>query len=172
MAIHASAVVAISAALMAAVVWEAAAARERGEAEAAALEAAAAWKAHAAQEAIAQKDADVKVLEQALPQGRGRKEADMRAKADATKREAIETAQQEVAGEKAKTEAEIRALEAEEAQLQQQREQEAARAHKEATAPAMNEAERKIQCKTLSAGSRVNTLRRFFDGHPAYGMKM
>ena len=75
MAMHASAVAAILAALTAAARREAAASRERREAEAAAREEAAALKARAAQEAIANKDAEVKALQQALAQERARKEA-------------------------------------------------------------------------------------------------
>ena len=66
MAIHASAVKAISAAPTGAAAREAAAVRERLEAEAAAREAAAARKARAAQGAVARKEAEVKALEQAL----------------------------------------------------------------------------------------------------------
>ena len=71
-----------------------------------------------------------------------------------------------------------RALEAEKARLQQEPEREAAHAHKEAkkraaeaTAAALEEAERKIQGKTCPGGSCVDTLRRFYDEDPATRMK-
>ena len=128
---------------------------------------------------MAKKGAEVKVLEQALAQDRARKEAERKAQADAARREAIETAQGNVAEEKAKTEAELRALEAEKAQLQQQREREAARAHEEAkkraaeaTAAAMEEAERKIGHEMPPGGSPVDTLRSFFDGNSPSRMKI
>ena len=160
MAIHALAVPAISAALTAAAARETAAAHERHEVEAAARETAAAREARVAQVAVAKKEAVVKALEQALAQERARKEAKMKAQADAAKQEAIETARRKVAEENAKTQAELRGLEAEKAQLQQPREREAARAHKEAerraeeaTAAAMEEAERKIRRETIPGGS-------------------
>ena len=68
MAIHSSVVAAILAALTAAVAREAAAACERRQAEAAAQEAAAAREARAPQGAIAKKETEMKVLEQALAQ--------------------------------------------------------------------------------------------------------
>ena len=74
----------------------------------------------------------MKALEQALAQERVLKEAEIRAQADAAKREAIETARRKVPEEETKTEAEIRALEVEKARLQREREQEASRAHAEA----------------------------------------
>ena len=121
----------------------------------------------------------MKVLEQALGQEGAQKGADMRAEADAAKREAIETAQPKGAEEKAKTDAKIRALEAVEPRLQQQREQEAARAHEEvqrraaeAAIAAMEDAGRKIQRETPPGRSRVDTLRRFLDGDPASRTKI
>ena len=74
------------------------------------------------------------------------------------------------------TEVELRALEAEKARLQQQREREAGCAHEEAkgraaeaAAAAMEGAEREICHETPSGGSRVDTHRRFFDGTPPPG---
>ena len=103
----------------------------------------------------------------------------MKAQADAAKREVIDTALRKVPEEKAKTEAELRALEAEKARLQQQQEREAALADEEAekraaeaTAAPIKEAERKIRRKTPPGGSRVDTLRRFIDGDPASRMKI
>ena len=108
---------------------------------------------------------------EALAQERARKGAEMR--------EAIETARRKVAGGKAKTEAEIRALEAEEARLQRQREWEAGRNQEdaekgaaEATAAPMQAAETMIQRETSPGGSCVDTLQRFFDGDPASRMKI
>ena len=78
-----------------------------------------------------------------------------------------------MAEEKAKTEAALRALDAEKARLQQQREWRAAHANEEsegrasaATVVAMEEAGRKVCRETPPGGSRVDTLRRFFDGDP------
>ena len=179
MLIHASAVAAISTALTAAVAREAAAAHERREAEAAARGAAAAWGARAAQESMAKRETEVKALEQALAEERARKEAGMTSREDAARREAIETARRKVAKEKAKTEAELGALEVEKARLQQQCGREAACAHDkaekpaaEATAAALEEAGRKIRRETYRGGSRVDTLRRIFDGDPASRMKI
>ena len=179
MAIHDSAVAAISVALTAATAREAAAARERREADAAMREVAAAREAHAAQEAVDKKEAEVKALEQALAQERARKESKMKDQAEALSREAIETAREKVAEEKAKIEAELRALEAEKAQLLQQFERGAACTHEEAgrraaeaMAVAMEEAQRTIRRETPPGGSRVDTLRRFFDGDPACRMKI
>ena len=179
MAIHASAVAAISAELTAADTREAAAARERRQAEAAAREAAAARQARAALKAIAKKDADVKALQQALDYERAQKEAEMRAQARAAKQEAIEIARRKVAKDKAKTDAEISALGTGKAGLLQEREQEAARAHKDAercaaeiTAAAIEEAERRIQRETPPGGSRVDTLQRLFQGDSASRMKI
>ena len=66
---------------------------------------------------------------------------------------------------RARTEAELAALEAEKARLQQAREAEAARAREEAerraaaaTAATMEEAETKLQRETPPGGSRVETL--------------
>ena len=104
-------------------------------------------------------------MEQALAQERARKEAEMKAQADAAKPEAIETLRHKVAEAKAKNEAELRALEAEKAWLQQQREREAARAHEEAergaaeaTAAAMKEAERKIRRQTPPSKKKCISL--------------
>ena len=94
MAYHTSTVAAIAAGLTAAATHEAAAARIRGEVAAAAEE------ARLTQEAIACKEAEVKALEEALAQERGKKEAEERAhaeatakaQADAAKNDAIEAA--------------------------------------------------------------------------------
>ena len=111
MAIHASTVAAI----------EAATAQVKGEVAAAAEE------ARLTQEAIACKEAEVKALEEALARERAKKEAEERAhaeatakaQADAARKDAIEAARRKVAEERAKTEAELAALEAEKARLQQ-----------------------------------------------------
>ena len=171
MAIHASALAAITDAVTAAAAREAAAARDRRKAEAAAREAAAAQDS---QEAIARKGAEVKGLEEALTQERARKEveekahaealahaeATAKAQADAVKRNAIEAARRKVAEEWIKTEAELKALEEEKARPLQVREAEAARAREEAerhaaeaTATAMEEAEAKIKQETPPGGS-------------------
>ena len=109
-AIYASAVAAISAAVT----------------DATAREAAAVHEAHAAQEAIAKKEAEMRALHIALAQVRARKRAEERAHAEAAKREGFETVRQKVAEEKARTEAEIRALKAGKTGLQQELEKEAA----------------------------------------------
>ena len=173
MAIHASTVAAIAAGLMAAAAHEAATAQVKGEVAAADEE------ARLTQEAIACKEAEVKALEEALAQERAKKEAEERAhaeatakaQADAAKKDAIEAARRKVAEERAKTEAELAALEAEKARLQQAREAEAARAREElegraaaATAAAMEEAEAKLHRETPPGGSRVETLRKLFEG--------
>ena len=120
----------------------------------------------------------MKALEEALAQARAKNEAEERAhaeatakaQADAAKKDAIEAARRKVAEERAKTEAELAALEAEKARLQQAREAEAARAREEAerraaaaTAAAMEEAEAKLRRKTPLGGSLVETLRGLFD---------
>ena len=173
MAFHASTVAAIAAGLTTAAAQEAATARVRGEVGAAAQE------ARLAQEAIARKEAEVKALEEALAQERARKEAEERAhaeatakaQADAARKDAIEAARRKVAEERAKTEAELTALEAEKARLQQAREAEVARAREEAerraaaaTAAALEEAEAKLRRETPLGGSRVETLRKLFEG--------
>ena len=122
-----------------------------------------------------------------MPQERAKKEAEERAHAEATakahedaaKKEAIEPARRKVAEEKAKTEAELAALEAQKAQLLQAREAEAARAREEAearaaaaTAAAMEEAEAKLRHETPPGGSRVETLRRLFEGDASSRMKL
>ena len=152
---------------------EAATARVRGEVAAAAEE------ARLAQEAIARNEAEVKALEGALAQEKAKREAKKRAHAEATAKaqadaariDAIEAARRRVAEERAKTEAELAALEAEKARLQRAREAEAARAREEAerraaaaTAAAMEEAEAKLQRETSPGGSRVQTLRKLFEG--------
>ena len=83
------------------------------------------------------------------------------------------------AKEKAKTEAELAALEAQKAQLQQAREAEAARAREEAevraaaaTAAAMEEAEAKLRRETPPGGSRVETLRKLFEGDASSRMTL
>ena len=169
MAFHPSTVAAIAAGLTAAAAHEAATAEVKGEVAAAAEE------ARLTQEAIARKEAEVKALEDALAQERARKEAEERAhaeatakaQADAARKDAIEAARRKVAEERAKTEAELEAFEAEKARLQQTREAEAARAQEEAegraaaaTAAAMAEAEAKLRRETPPGGSRVETLRK------------
>ena len=181
MAFHASTVAAIAAGLTAAAAHEAATARVRGEV------AAAAQKTHLGQEAIARKEAEVKVLEEALAQERAKKEAEERAHAEATakaqgdaaRKDAIEAARRKVAEERAKTEAELAALEAEKARLQRAREAEAARAREEAqgraaaaTTTAMEEAEAKLQRETPPGGSRVETLRKVFEGDASSKMTL
>ena len=134
MAIHASTVAAIAAGLTAVAAQGAATAQVNGEVAAADEE------ARLTQEAISCKEAEVKALEEALAQERAKKEAEERAhaeatakaQADAAKRDAIEAARRKVAEERAKTKAELAALEAEKARLQQAREAEAARAQQEA----------------------------------------
>ena len=173
MAFHASTVAAIAAGLTAAAAQEAATARVRGEVAAAAEE------ARLAQEAIACKEAEVKALEDALAQERAKKEAEekahaeatAKAQADAARKDAIEAARRKVAEERAKTEAELAALVAEKARLQRAWEAEPARAREEAkrraaaaTAAAMEEAEAKLQRETPPGGSRVETLRKLFEG--------
>ena len=162
MAFHASTVAAIAASLTAAAAHEAATAQVKGEVAAAAEE------ARLTQEAIACKEAKVKALEEALAQERAKKEAEERAhaeatakaQADAARKDAIEAARRKVAEERAKTEAELAALEAEKARLQQVREAEAARAREEAEegaaaakAAATAEAEAKLRCETPPGGS-------------------
>ena len=100
MAIHASAVAAISAALTAAAARKAAAAPETYSVEASARGAAAARQAPAAQEAIAKRVAEVKALEPALAQQRAWRKVEMKAQADATKRKAMQTERRKVAEEK------------------------------------------------------------------------
>ena len=133
MALHASTIAAIAAGLTAAAAHEAATAQVRGGVAAAAQE------AHLTQEAIARKEA--------------------------ARKDAIEAARRKVTEDRARTEAELAALEAEKARLQQAREAEAAHAREEAErraaaglAPAMEEAEAKLQRETPPGGSRVETL--------------
>ena len=129
----------------------------------------------------------MKALEEALPQERAKKEAEERAHAEATakaqpdaaRRDAIEAARRKVAEGRAKTEAELAALEAEKARLQQAREAEAARAREEAegraaaaTAAAMAEAEAKLRRETPPGGSRVETLRKLFEGDASSRMAL
>ena len=174
---HASKVAAIAAGLTAAAAHEAVAARIRATDE----------EARRTQEAIACKEAEVKALEEARSQGRAKKEAEERAhaeatakaQADAAKKDAIEAARRKVAEEKAKTEAELAALEAQKARLQQAREAEAARAREEAevraaaaTAAAMEEAEAKLRRETPPGGSRVETLRKLFEGDASSKMTL
>ena len=181
MAYRASTVAAIGAGLTAAAAHEAATARVRGEVAAAAQE------TRLAQEAIACKEAEVKALEEALAQERAKKEAEERAhceatakaQADAARKDAIEAARRKVAEERAKTEAELAALEADKARLQQARETEAARAREDAkrraaaaTAAAMEEAEAKLRRETPPGGSRVETLRRLFEGDTSSKMAL
>ena len=181
MAFHASTVAAIAAGLTAAAAQEAATARVRGEVAAAAQE------ARLAQEAIVRKEAEVKALEEALAQEKAKKEAEERAHAEATakaqrdaaRKDAIQAARRKVAEERAKTEAERAALEAEKARLQQAREAEAACAQEgaerraaAATAAAMEEAEAKLQRETPPGGSRVETLRKLFEGDASSKMTL
>ena len=181
MAIHTQTVAAIAAGLTAVAAHSAATARVNSELAAVDEE------ARLTQEAIACKEAEVKALGEALAQERAKKEAEERAHAEATakahedaaKKEAIEAARRKVAEEKAKTEAELAALEAQKAQLLQARETEAARAREEAearaaaaTAAAMEEAEAKLRHETPPGGSRVETLRRLFEGDASSRMKL
>ena len=124
MAFHASTAAAIAARPTAAAAQDAATARVRGEVGAAAQE------ADLAQEDIACKEAEVKALEEALAEEKAEKgaeerahaEATAKAQADAARKDAMEAARRKVAEERAKTEAELAALEAEKARLQQARE--------------------------------------------------
>ena len=174
---HTSEVAAIPAGLTAAAAHEAVAARIRATDE----------EACRTQEAIACKEAEVKALEEALAQERAKKEAEERAHAeatakahpDATKKDAIEAARRKVAEERARTEAEFAALEAGKARLQQARDAEAARAREEAevraaaaTAAAMEEAEAKLRRETPPGGSRVETLRKLFEGDASSKMTL
>ena len=181
MAIHASTVAAIAAGLTAVAAHGAATAQVNGELAAADEE------ARLTQEAIACKEAEVRALEEALDQERAKKEAEKgahaeataKAKADAAKKDAIEAARRKVAEERAKTEAELAALEADKARLQQAREAETARAREEAearaaaaTAAAMEEAEAKLRRETPPGGSRVETLRKLFEGDASSKMTL
>ena len=181
MAILASTVAAIAAGLTAAAAHEAATAQVKGEVAATAEE------ARLTQETIACKEAEVKALEEALAQERAKKEAEERAhaeatakaQADAARKDAIEAARRKIAEEKAKTGAELAAFEAEKARLQQAREAEAARAWQEAegraaaaTAAAMEEAEAKLRRETPPGGSRVETLRKLFEGDASSKMTL
>ena len=174
---HASTMAAIAAGLTAAAAHEAVAARIRATDE----------EARLTQEAIACKEAEVNALEEALAQERAEKEAEERAhaeatakaQADAAKKDAIEAARRKVAEERANTQAELVALEAEKARLQQTREAEAARAREEAerraaaaTAAAMEEAEAKLRRETPPGGSRVETLRKLFEGDASSKMTL
>ena len=173
MAIHAQTMAAIAAGLTAVAAHGAATAQVNGELAAADEE------ARLTQEAIACKEAEVRALEEALAQERAKKEAEERAhakvtaeaQADAAKKDAIEAARRKVAEDRAKTEAELAGLEAEKARLQQTRAAEAARAREEAerravaaTAATMEEAEAKLRRETPPGGSRVETLRKLFEG--------
>ena len=181
MAIHASTVAAIAAALTARAAHEAATAQVKGEVAAAAEE------ARLTQEAIACKEAEVKAPEEALARERAKKEAGERAhseptakaQADAAKKDAIKAARRKVAEERAKTESELAALETEKARLQQTREAKAARAREEAkrraaaaTPAAMEEAEAKLCRETPPGGSRVETLRKLFEGDASSKMAL
>ena len=181
MAIHASTVAAIAAGLTAVAAHGAGTAQVNGELAAADEE------ANLTQEAIACKEAEVKALEEALAQERAKKEAEERAhaeatakaQADAAKKDAIEAARRKVAEERAKTEAELAALEAEKAGLQQARKAEAARAREEAegraaaaTTAAMGEAEAKLRREIPPGGSRVETLRKLFEGDASSKMTL
>ena len=173
--------VAIAAGLTSGAAREAATAQVKGEVAAASEE------ARLTPEAIACKEAEVKALEEALAQERAQKEAEERAHAEATakaqaaaaRKDAIEAARRKVAEERAKTEAELAALEAEKARLQQTRDVEAARAREEAegraaaaTAAAMAEAEAKLRRETPPGGSRVETPRKLFEGDASSKMAL
>ena len=181
MAIHAQTVAAIAAGLTAVAAHGAATAQVNGELAAGDEE------ARLTQEGIACREAQVRALEEALAQERAKKEAEERAHAEATakaqayaaKKDAIEAARRKVAAEKAKTEAELAALEAQKARLQQAREAEAARAREEAevraaaaTAAAMEEAEAKLRRETPPGGSRVETVRKLFEGDASSKMTL
>ena len=181
MAIHAQTVAAIVAGLTAVPAHGAATAQVNGE------WAAADEEARLTQEAIACKEAEVRALEEALAQERVKKEAEERAhaeatakaQADAAKKDAIEAARRKVAEERAKTEAGLAALEADKARLQQARKAEAARAREEAearaaaaTAAAMEEAEAKLRRETPPGGSRLETLRKLFEGDASSKMTL
>ena len=181
MAIHAQTVAAIAAGLTAVAAHGAATAQVNGELAAADEE------ARLTQEAIACREAEVRALEEALAQERAKKEAEERAhaeatakaQADAAKKDAIEAARWKVTEEKAKTEAELAALEAQKARLQQAREAEAACAREEAevraaaaTAAAMEEAEAKLRRETPRGKSRVETLRKLFEGDASSKMTL
>ena len=181
MAIHASTVAAIGAGLTAVAAHGAATAQVNGEVAAADEE------ARLTLEAIACKEAEVKALEEALAQERAKKEAEemahaeatAKAQADAAKKDAIEAARRKFAEERAKTEAKLAALEAEKARLQQTREAEAARAREEAerraaaaTAAAMEEANAKLCRETPPGGSRVEILRKLFEGDASSKMTL
>ena len=181
MAIHAQTVAAIAAGLTAVAAHGAATAQVNGELAAVDEE------ARLTQEAIACKEAQVRALEEALAKERAKKEAEesahaeatAKAQADAAKKDAIEAARRKVAEDRAKTEAELAALEAEKARLQQIREAEAARAREEAeervaaaTAAAMEEAEAKLRRETPRGGSRVETLRKLFEGDASSKMTL
>ena len=170
MAIRAQTVAAIAAGLTAVAAHGAATAQVNGESAAADEE------ARLTQEAIACKEAEVRALEEALAQERAKKEAEERAhdeatakaRADAAKKDAIEAARRKVAEERAKTEAELAALEADKVRLQQAREAEAARAREEAearaaaaTAAAMEEAEAKLRRETPSGSLEDHEWRPF-----------
>ena len=129
----------------------------------------------------------MKALEEALAQERAKKEAEERAHAgatakaqvDAAKKDAMEAARRKVAEERAKMEAELVALEAEKARLQQTWEAEAARARKKAerraaaaTAAAMAEAEAKLRRETPPGGSRVETHRKLSEGDASSKMAL
>ena len=181
MAIHAQTVAAIAAGLTAVAAHGAATARVNGELAAADEE------ARLTQEAIACKEAEVRALEEALAQERAKKEAEERAhaeatakaQADAAEKDAMEAARRKVAEGRAKTEAELAALEADKAWLQQARGAEAAGAREEAearaaaaTAAAMEEAEAKLRRETPPGGSRVETLRKLFEGDASSRMTL
>ena len=166
---HASKVAAIAAVLTAAAAQEAVAAQIRATDE----EARRTQDAIACNEALAQERAKKEAEE------RAHAEATAKAQADAAKKDAIEAARRKVAEEKAKTEAELAALEAEKARLQQARDAEAARAQEEAearaaaaTAAAMEEAEAKLRRETPPGGSRVETLRKLFEGDASSKMTL
>ena len=181
MAIHAQTVAAIAAGLTALAALGAATAQVNGELAAADEE------ARLTHKAIACKEAEVSSLEEALAQERAKKEAEERAhaettakaQADAAKKDAIEAARRKVAEDRAKTEAELAALEAEKGRLQQTREAEAARAREEAerraaaaTTAALEEAEAKLRRETPPGGSRVETLRKLFTGDASSKMTL
>ena len=180
-AFHPETVAAIASGLTAAAAHEAATALVRGEVAAAAQE------TRLAQEAIACKEAEVNTREEALAQEGAKKEAEERARAqgtakaqaDAARKDAIEAARRKVAEERAKTKAKLAASEAEKARLQRAQVAKAARAWEEAegraaaaTAAAMAEAGAKLRRETPPGGSRVETLRKLFEGDASSKMTL
>ena len=181
MAIHTQTVAAIAAGLTAVAAHGAATAQVNGELAAADEEARLTQEAHCLQGGRGEGAGRGACPREAKKEAEERAHAEATAKAqeDAAKKEAIEAARRKVAEEKAKTEAELAALEAQKSRLQQAREAEAARAREEAearaaaaTAAAMEEAEAKLHRETPPGGSRVETLRKLFEGDASSRMKL